>query len=174
MNIPNKICLVRIALVPVFAVLLMVPAFGAIGYWAATVIFIVASCTDWIDGYIARKYNLVTDLGKFLDPLADKLLVCTALICLTELGLAPFWFAAIVVARELIVSGLRAVAAKDQIVIAASYWGKVKTVFQIIAIVAVLLRIPNPLTMLLIVVATVLTIISAAKYLYDYRQVFQA
>ena len=177
MNLPNKICLIRIILVPIFAFFLMMPTFGITGRYVALIIFIIASCTDWIDGRIARKYNLVTDLGKFLDPLADKLLVCTALICLTALGEVPFWFTAVVVARELAVTGLRAVAAASQIVIAASYWGKFKTAFQMAAIIALLLGWTLPfftvLTQLLIWVACLLTVISAVDYFYKNRQVFQ-
>ena len=101
----------------------------------AAAIFIVASLTDMLDGKIARKYNLVTNFGKFMDPLADKLLVCSALICLIELGQLPAWMVIIIVSREFIISGFRLVAAEQGIVIAASYWGKFKTTFQMLAVI---------------------------------------
>ncbi len=108
----------------------------------ATVIFIVASLTDLLDGKIARKYNLVTNFGKFMDPLADKLLVCSALICLIELGQLPAWMVIIIISREFIISGFRLIAAENGIVIAASYWGKFKTTFQMIAVILMIFNIP--------------------------------
>ena len=146
MNLPNKITLSRIALIPVIVVLLSLRGvkdiFGAnsvlIINIAAAVIFAIASLTDGIDGHIARKYNMVTDLGKFLDPIADKLLVAAAMICLVELQEFPAWMAIVIIAREFIVTGLRIVAIGQGIVMAAEMTGKIKTVVQIIAVLTVL------------------------------------
>jgi len=146
MNLPNKITLSRIALIPIIVVLLslrnMTGIFGAnsvlIINIASAVIFAIASLTHGIDGHIARKYNLVTDLGKFLDPIADKLLVAAAMICLVELQEFPAWMAIVIIAREFIVTGLRIVAIGQGIVMAAEMTGKIKTVVQIIAVLTVL------------------------------------
>lgn len=150
MNAPNKITLSRIFLIPVFIVLLSVPFnWGAwniggaelpVSHFLAAILFIIASTTDWVDGYYARKYNLVTNLGKFLDPLADKLLVSAALILLVEMGLAPAWIVILIISREFAVTGLRLVAAGEGIVLAASSMGKLKTVTQIVATAALLLH----------------------------------
>ena len=128
----------------------------------ANVIFIVASLTDLFDGKIARKYNLVTNFGKFMDPLADKLLVCSALICLIQLGQLPAWVVIIIISREFIISGFRLVAVDNGIVIAASYWGKFKTTFQMIAVILMIFNIPAlaTVTMIMLVIAVVLTVIS--------------
>ncbi len=146
MNLPNKITLSRIALIPIIVILLsvreleIIPIANAklIINIAAAVIFAIASLTDGIDGYIARKYNMVTDLGKFLDPIADKLLVAAAMICLVELQEFPAWMAIVIIAREFIVTGLRIVAIGQGIVMAAEMTGKIKTVVQIIAVLIVL------------------------------------
>ena len=132
----------------------------------ANVIFIVASLTDLFDGKIARKYNLVTNFGKFMDPLADKLLVCSALICLIQLGQLPAWVVIIIICREFIISGFRLVAADNGIVIAASYWGKFKTTFQMIAVILMIFNIPAlaTVTMIMLVIAVVLTVISLVDY----------
>jgi len=132
----------------------------------ANVIFIVASLTDLFDGKIARKYNLVTNFGKFMDPLADKLLVCSALICLIQLGQLPAWVVIIIISREFIISGFRLVAADNGIVIAASYWGKFKTTFQMIAVILMIFNIPAlaTVTMIMLVIAVVLTVISLVDY----------
>lgn len=132
----------------------------------ANVIFIVASLTDLFDGKIARKYNLVTNFGKFMDPLADKLLVCSALICLIQLGQLPAWVVIIIISREFIISGFRLVAADNGIVIAASYWGKFKTTFQMIAVILMIFNIPDlaTVTMIMLVIAVVLTVISLVDY----------
>lgn len=150
MNIPNRITVSRILLIPIFIILLSIPwDWGTIqlhswsigvAQFIAALIFIIASLTDWIDGYYARKYNLVTNLGKFLDPLADKLLVAAALILLIELGDAPAWVVIIIISREFAVTGLRLVAAGEGIVLAASPLGKIKTITQLIAIPALLLH----------------------------------
>ena len=132
----------------------------------ANVIFIVASLTDLFDGKIARKYNLVTNFGKFMDPLADKLLVCSALICLIQLGQLPAWVVIIIISREFIISGFRLVAADNGIVIAASYWGKFKTTFLMIAVILMIFNIPalETVTMIMLVIAVVLTVISLVDY----------
>ena len=132
----------------------------------ANVIFIVASLTDLFDGKIARKYNLVTNFGKFMDPLADKLLVCSALICLIQLGQLPAWVVIIIISREFIISCFRLVAADNGIVIAASYWGKFKTTFQMIAVILMIFNIPAlaTVTMIMLVIAVVLTVISLVDY----------
>ena len=132
MNLPNKLTLFRVVLIPFFVFFLLAPYFEEYGNYIAVAIFIVASITDFLDGKIARKYNLVTNFGKFMDPLADKLLVCSALICLIQLELIPAWVVIIIIAREFIISGFRLVASDNGVVIAASYWGKFKTAFQML------------------------------------------
>ena len=140
MNLANKLTLIRIVLVPVF--LIFIAGKGIpYGSTIATIIFIVASITDKLDGYIARSRNQITNFGKFMDPLADKLLVTAALISLVELHIVPAWAAVIIIAREFAVSGLRSIAASQGKVIAASWWGKIKTVIQIIAIILLLLKV---------------------------------
>lgn len=168
MNLPNKLTTLRVILIPFFVVALMTQG-GANETMriVAAVIFIVASLTDLLDGKIARKYNLVTNFGKFMDPLADKLLVCSALICFIELHQIPAWMVIIIISREFIISGFRLVASDNGVVIAASYWGKFKTTFQMIAIVLMILNIPalNLLTQICIWIALILTIVSLIDYL---------
>ncbi|MFR3499601.1 MAG: CDP-diacylglycerol--glycerol-3-phosphate 3-phosphatidyltransferase, partial [Paraclostridium bifermentans] len=137
MNLPNKLTLFRIFLIPVFIIVMMLNLPSK--FLIACMIFIVASVTDAMDGHIARKYNLVTDFGKFMDPLADKLLVISALTTMIEYDLVAAWMVIIIVARELTVSILRAIAAADGKVIAASSGGKLKTISQMVAIVILLL-----------------------------------
>lgn len=135
MNLPNKLTMMRIILIPVFIFLLMT------GYqYAACGVFVIASVTDALDGHIARKYNLVTNFGKIMDPLADKLLVFAALVCLVETGQVAGWMVIIILARELTITSLRAVAAGEGVVIAAGKSGKLKTIFQMVAIVLLLLN----------------------------------
>ena len=141
MNLPNKLTIFRVILIPFFVFFLLTDVLGAGGDYLALVIFIVASLTDMLDGKIARKYNLVTNFGKFMDPLADKLLVCSAMICLVDLRLLPSWIVIIIIAREFIISGFRLIAAEHQIVIAASMWGKFKTTFQMAMIILIILNI---------------------------------
>ncbi len=140
MNLANKLTMLRIFLVPIFLIFIAVKGipYGTI---LATLVFIIASLTDQLDGYIARSRNQVTTFGKFMDPLADKLLVTSALISLVELGLIPSYAAIIIIAREFAVSGLRTIAASEGKIIAASWWGKIKTVIQIIAIVLLLIKV---------------------------------
>ena len=135
MNTPNKLTIARVIMIPFFVAFLMYDIAGDAGKWIALVIFIAASITDTLDGYIARKYHLVTNFGKFMDPLADKLLVCSALICFTATGKLAAWITIIIIAREFIISGFRLVAADNGIVIAASYWVKFKTVSQMTMII---------------------------------------
>ncbi|MBS5927157.1 MAG: CDP-diacylglycerol--glycerol-3-phosphate 3-phosphatidyltransferase [Clostridium sp.] len=139
MNLANKLTVIRIFLVPIFLIFIAVQGIPY-GTFIATFIFILASLTDKLDGYIARSRNQITNFGKFMDPLADKLLVTSALISLVELQMVPSWAAIVIIAREFAVSGLRTIAASEGKVIAASWWGKIKTVIQIIAIVLLLLQ----------------------------------
>ena len=133
MNLPNKITLFRVILIPVFLVVLYLDCIPG-NKWIALGIFIVASLSDMVDGKLARKYGMVTDFGKFADPLADKLLVCSALIALIEFDRIPAWIVIIIIAREFIISGFRLVAADNGIVIAAGWWGKVKTAVTMVMI----------------------------------------
>jgi CDP-diacylglycerol--glycerol-3-phosphate 3-phosphatidyltransferase len=135
--------------------------------YIALVIFIIASLTDLLDGKIARKYNLVTNFGKFMDPLADKLLVCSALICLIELDRIPAWIVIIIISREFIISGFRLIAADNRIVIAASYWGKFKTTFQMIMVCLMIANIEALLliTQIVMWIALILTVVSLIDYL---------
>lgn len=167
MNLPNKLTVMRVILIPFFvAALLYDNGSSQTMRIVANVIFIVASLTDLFDGKIARKYNLVTNFGKFMDPLADKLLVCSALICLIQLGQLPAWVVIIIISREFIISGFRLVAADNGVVIAASYWGKFKTTFQMIAVILMIFNIPAlaTVTMIMLVIAVVLTVISLVDY----------
>lgn len=172
MNIPNKLTVLRMILVPVFMVVYMIEA---IPYHTAiaAAIFILASLTDWLDGYLARKNNEVTNFGKFMDPLADKLLVTGALLCLMERDMVAFWVVMIIIAREFIVSGLRLVAVTKGIVIAAGQLGKLKTVLQLVAIIAAILSVHKIIVDVLIYLCTLMTVISGADYLVRNRKVFR-
>jgi CDP-diacylglycerol--glycerol-3-phosphate 3-phosphatidyltransferase len=155
-------------MVPVFVVLMLWDELGAAGKYAATVIFILASITDWLDGYIARKNHLVTDFGKFMDPIADKLLVCSAMICLVEKGRLASWMVIIIIGREFIISGFRLVAVDKGVVIAASYWGKFKTVFQMVMVILLLLDmggIFDTISTIVTWIALILTVVSLVDYL---------
>lgn len=174
MNLPNKLTIFRVILIPFFIVFLLVPI-TAFDKWIALAIFIIASLTDLLDGKIARKYNLVTNFGKFMDPLADKLLVCSALICLIELNKIPSWMVIIIIAREFIISGFRLVAADNGVVIAASYWGKFKTTFQMVA-VCLLIADLEPLymvTQIVLWIAVILTVVSLIDYLIKNKDVMK-
>ena len=160
MNLPNKLTIIRVCLIPFFvAALLFDHGNNYTMRIVANVLFIVASLTDLFDGKIARKYNLVTNFGKFMDPLADKLLVCSALICLIELGQLPAWVVIIIIR-------FRLVAADNGVVIAASYWGKFKTTFQMAAVILMIFNIPalTLVTNIVVVIAVALTIISLVDY----------
>ena len=180
MNLPNKLTTFRVILIPFFLVALMVPGIPA-GKWIAVAIFIVASLTDLFDGMIARKRNLVTDFGKFMDPLADKLLVCSAMIALIDLDRIPAWVVIVIIAREFIISGFRLVAADNGIVIAASYWGKFKTTFQMLMVILLIVNLsenfPNAAggiviaEQVLIYISLILTVVSLIDYLVKNHKV---
>jgi len=176
MNLPNKLTLFRVILIPFFVIFLLADLTPYDNYIALG-IFIVASLTDMADGKIARKYNLVTDFGKFMDPLADKLLVCSAMICLIELGSIPSWIVVIIIAREFTISGFRLIAADNGRVIAASYWGKFKTTFQMIMVILMILDLGVDFAWLTILsqvimwVALALTIISLCDYIIKNKDV---
>ena len=174
MNLPNKLTLFRVILIPFFIAFLMIPGIPA-GKWIALAIFIIASLTDFLDGYIARKNNLVTNFGKFMDTIADKVLVCSAFICLVQLGIIPAWMVAIVIARELVIDGFRLVASDNGVVIAASYWGKFKTTFQMVAICLMIANIAPLRIVTLIVtwIALLLTIISLVDYIIKNKDVMK-
>ena len=174
MNTPNKLTIARVIMIPFFVAFLMYDIAGDAGKWIALVIFIAASITDTLDGYIARKYHLVTNFGKFMDPLADKLLVCSALICFTATGKLAAWITIIIIAREFIISGFRLVAADNGIVIAASYWGKFKTASQMIMIILLILHFDGIFVILeqiFIWLSLALTIISLITYIWQNRTV---
>ena len=163
----------RVILIPFFVAVILARPFGNASDAAALVIFVVASLTDALDGKIARKYNLITDFGKFMDPLADKLLVCCAMICLISLGRIPAFVVCIIIAREFAISGFRLIAAEKGRVIAANYWGKFKTTFQMIMVILMIANIPalSVLTTVIMWIATALTVISLAVYLWQNRGV---
>ena len=181
MNLPNKLTIFRVILIVPFVVLLLCNHANAvwisgISGWAdylALAIFIIASLTDLLDGHIARKYNLITNFGKFMDPMADKLLVCAALICLVEMGRIPSWVVIIIISREFIISGFRLIASDNGVVIAASYWGKFKTTFQMIMVCLMIADISQIaiVTQVVMWIALALTVISLVDYLWKNRAV---
>ncbi|MDE6363871.1 MAG: CDP-diacylglycerol--glycerol-3-phosphate 3-phosphatidyltransferase [Lachnospiraceae bacterium] len=185
MNLPNKLTVFRVILIVPFVLVMLgsyagwewyMALFGGIADVADYIslgIFIVASLTDMLDGKIARKYNLVTNFGKFMDPLADKLLVCAALICLIEMDRIPAWIVIIIISREFIISGFRLVAADNNVVIAASYWGKFKTTFQMIMVCLMIANIDAfaVLTQIVMWIAVILTVISLIDYLVKNKSV---
>ena len=168
MNLPNKLTVLRIIMVPFFVFFMLTDAGGAANKWIALVIFCVASLTDMLDGKIARARGLVTNFGKFMDPLADKLLVCSAMICLIPLGKLTAWFVIVIIAREFIISGFRLVASDNGIVIAASYWGKFKTVSQMFMVIVMIMDLGGVLDVIgpvLMWAALILTIVSLIDYI---------
>lgn len=174
MNTPNKLTIARIIMIPFFVAFLMYDITGSADKWIALTLFVVASLTDLLDGYLARKYHLVTNFGKFMDPLADKLLVCSALICFTSTGQLPAWITIIIIAREFIISGFRLVASDNGIVIAASYWGKFKTVSQMAMIIVLILDLGGVFDVIgtvLIWVSLILTVVSLIDYVAKNIQV---
>ena len=174
MNLPNKLTILRVILIPFFVVFMLFDITGAADKWIALVIFCVASLTDMLDGKIARKYNLVTNFGKFMDPLADKLLVCTALICLTSMNRLNVIVVLMLIASEFIISGFRLVASDNGIVIAASYWGKFKTVSQMALIIVLIMDLGgvwNVVGTVLTWVALLLTVVSLIDYIAKNKQV---
>lgn len=174
MNLPNKLTVLRVIMVPFFVLFMLTDLCGSANKWIALVIFCVASLTDMLDGKIARARNLVTNFGKFMDPLADKLLVCSAMICLITTGQLSAWIVIVIIAREFIISGFRLVAADSGIVIAASYWGKFKTVAQmamVIVLIADLGGIFDIVGTVLIWASLILTIVSLIDYVAKNIQV---
>ena len=197
MNLPNKLTIFRVILILPFVVLLLGSSqqwsifqtvFGQESYlpeYLALFVFIIASLTDMLDGKIARKYNLVTNFGKFMDPLADKLLVCAAMIVLVEMGRIPSWIVVLIISREFIISGFRLIASDKGVVIAASYWGKFKTTFQMIMICMMIVQ-DAPffaglgggkafaiLTAVIMWVALALTVVSLLDYILKNKDVMK-
>ena len=176
MNLPNKLTIFRVILIPFFVACILIPAmpFNNI---IACVIFCIASFTDFLDGYIARRDGLVTNFGKFMDPLADKLLVGAALICLVETGQLPAWAVVIIISREFIISGFRLIASDNGVVIAASYWGKFKTVTQMAMVILMLLNIPGAIfpviTRIVMWAAIILTVVSLVDYVVKNKDVLK-
>lgn len=170
MNLPNKLTVLRVIMIPVFLVFLLTDCAGDASKYIAVAVFVLASLTDMFDGRIARKYNLVTNFGKFMDPLADKLLVCSALIAFVELGYLPAWIVIIIISREFIISGFRLIAADKGVVIAANYWGKFKTTFQMIMTILLILQLDYPyadtVEWIFVYIALALTVISLVDYIY--------
>lgn len=177
MNLPNKLTILRVFLIIPFVLSMMIPGTGTVGKYAAVSIFIIASLTDLLDGKIARKHNLVTNFGKFMDPLADKLLVSSAIICLTANDKISAWIVIVIISREFIISGFRLVASDNGIVIAASYWGKFKTVFQMIMIIMLILDFNNRIyqigSVIITYVALILTILSLIDYIVKNKVVLK-
>ncbi|MFB5660499.1 CDP-diacylglycerol--glycerol-3-phosphate 3-phosphatidyltransferase [Alteribacillus sp. HJP-4] len=189
MNLPNKITIARIALIPIFMVFMLVPlplgeietsaGMFPVSHLIGFVLFVIAASTDWLDGYYARKLELVTNFGKFLDPLADKLLVTAALLSLIEIEMLPAWMAIVILSREFAVTGIRLVAASSGEVIAASGLGKWKTVFQMTALSVLLFyNLPFelwgiPAGMALMWIAVLLTIVSGVDYFMKNKHIFK-
>ena len=174
MNLPNKLTVLRVVMIPFFVAFLLFDITGAADKWIALAIFCAASLTDMLDGKIARKYNLVTNFGKFMDPLADKLLVCTAMICLVSMDKLNVIVVLVIIAREFIISGFRLVASDNGIVIAASYWGKFKTVSQMAMVIVLIMDLGGVFEMIGNVlgwVALILTVVSLVDYIAKNKQV---
>lgn len=174
MNLPNKLTVLRIIMVPFFVFFMLTNVGGAANKWIALVLFCVASLTDMLDGKIARARGLVTNFGKFMDPLADKLLVCSAMICLIPLGKLTAWFVIVIIAREFIISGFRLVASDNGIVIAASYWGKFKTVSQMFMVIVMIMDLGGVFDIIgtvLMWIALILTVVSLVDYIAKNKQV---
>ena len=177
LNLPNKLTLLRCVLVPVFLALITLPENLYVACIGGAAVFAIASFTDMLDGKIARSRGLITDFGKFMDPLADKLLVCSALICLVSNGKLPAWIVIIIISREFIISGFRLIASDNGVVIAAGYWGKFKTTFQMLMVIVLILDIQTPffhvLGVVLTYVALILTVISLFDYLIRNKDVLK-
>ncbi len=187
MNLPNQLTVFRMALILPFVVLLL-GGFEGWGWFAAIfggmlpytdyialAIFVIASLTDLLDGKIARKYNLITNFGKFMDPLADKLLVCSAMICLTAMGRIPAWIVILIISREFVISGFRLIASDNGKVIAASYWGKFKTTFQMVMVILMIADIEaiSLVTDMVMWISLILTVVSLADYLVKNKDVMK-
>lgn len=175
MNLPNKLTLFRVILIPFFLLFLLTDLAGGYGRWIALGIFVAASLTDLLDGKIARKYHLVTNFGKFMDPLADKLLVSSAMIAFVELGQMPAWVVIIIISREFAISGFRLIASDNHVVIAASWWGKFKTATQMIMVILMIVNIEQLtlITEIVMWVALALTLISMIDYFIKNREVMK-
>lgn len=176
MNLPNKITIVRVCMIPIFLIFMLIPEI-TYGRYIAAGIFILAALTDALDGHIARKHNLITNFGKFMDPLADKLLVSSALICLVQFKLIPSWIVIVIIAREFIISGFRLIASDNGVVIAAGWWGKIKTNVQIVMSVMLIINLDvtfiNILEQVAIYLALALTVISLVDYMLKNKQVLK-
>lgn len=179
MNLPNKLTMARVIMIPFFVIFMLTGWGGEASKWISLAIFIVASLTDLLDGHIARKHNLVTNFGKFMDPLADKLLVCSALICFVAIpsGPMPAWVVIVIMSREFIISGFRLVASDAGVVIAASYWGKIKTVVQMLMSILLIFNfegsVINIVENVFIYAAVILTVISLIDYMVKNWNVMQ-
>lgn len=175
MNLPNKLTVLRMCLIPFFVIFMEYPFLGGADKYIAVAIFIIASITDMLDGKIARKYNLITNFGKFMDPIADKLLVSSAFIAFVQMNLLPAWIVIIFIAREFIISGFRLVASDAGIVLAASWWGKFKTAFQMIMCLLLIINLDYPvlnvIEQIFIYASLALSIISLIDYLVKNRKV---
>lgn len=175
MNLPNKLTILRVLMIPFFVFFMLFPDAPEWMKWAALAVFVVASLTDLLDGKIARKYNLITNFGKFMDPLADKLLVGAALICFVATGQVSAWVVIVIISREFIVSGFRLIASDKGVVLAAGMSGKIKTVLQMIMTIVVIADIPGfeLIEQLLIYASLIMTVVSLADYLYHNRDVLK-
>ncbi|KAB1439319.1 CDP-diacylglycerol--glycerol-3-phosphate 3-phosphatidyltransferase [Candidatus Galacturonibacter soehngenii] len=177
MNLPNKLTILRVIMIPFFLIFMLTDFMGANSKYIALTLFVIASFTDFLDGYLARKYKLVTNFGKFMDPLADKLLVSAALISFVELQALSAWIVITIISREFIISGFRLVASDNGVVIAASYWGKFKTVAQMIMIILLIIDIQASYFVILenifIYLALILTIVSLLDYLIKNKDVLR-
>ena len=177
MNLPNKLTMARVIMIPFFVIFMLTGWGGEASKWISLAIFIVASLTDLLDGHIARKHNLVTNFGKFMDPLADKLLVCSAMIAFTGMGIMPAWIVIIIIAREFIISGFRLIAAEKNVVIAAGMSGKIKTTVQMIMCCLLIARLPfnfmRYVEQVFIYAALVLTVYSLIVYLVQNKDVLK-
>lgn len=177
MNLPNKLTILRVIMIPFFLIFMLTDFMGENSKYIALILFVIASFTDFLDGYLARKYKLVTNFGKFMDPLADKLLVSAALISFVELQTLPAWIVITIISREFIISGFRLVASDNGVVIAASYWGKFKTVAQMIMIILLILDMKSNYFVILenifIYLALILTIVSLLDYLIKNKNVLK-
>ena len=199
MNLPNKLTILRVIMVPFFVAFLLLTPSHTDFKWIAFALFVVASLTDLLDGHIARKYHMITNFGKFMDPLADKLLVCTALICLTSmnrlnvivalvcltaLGFIPAWMTVVIISREFIISGFRLIAAEQGRVIAASWWGKWKTSVTMVTLAILLLLVNDKgfgaaydgfmtVTTILLWISVILTVVSLVDYLIKNKDVMK-
>lgn len=184
MNLPNKLTILRVIMVPFFVAFLLLTPSHTDFKWIAFALFVVASLTDLLDGHIARKYHMITNFGKFMDPLADKLLVSAALVCLTALGFIPAWMTVVIISREFIISGFRLIATEQGRVIAASWWGKWKTSVTMVTLAILLLLVNDKgfgaaydgfmtVTTILLWISVILTVVSLVDYLIKNKDVMK-